>query len=215
LEVTIHQSYNKTIDTFTCGNYILPDGTGIGDSLGSFYFVFSTVHGCDSNLTINVQQNFYPNTSIYLEKGVLKATKSQLPSYQWLDCISGYSPIEGAQNDTYIPTVEGIYALEVRSDQCVDTTTCLKVLNSQLVDSNEIILTVAYDLANNQVTILISKEQRFVTLELYTIDGRIISRQVHNDVSEIVLDLPPSSGVYLIVVKSSEIDARSLKVIRF
>jgi hypothetical protein len=97
----------------------------------------------------------------------------------------------------------------------VDTTTCLKVLNSQLVDSNEIILTVAYDLANNQVTILISKEQRFVTLELYTIDGRIISRQVHNDVSEIVLDLPPSSGVYLIVVKSSEIDARSLKVIRF
>lgn len=56
-------------------------------------------------------------------------------SYQWLDCNNGYAALPGDTLQTFTPTVNGNYAVEINLYGCIDTSDCMHIGN---VSINEI-----------------------------------------------------------------------------
>jgi hypothetical protein len=57
-------------------------------------------------------------------------------TYQWIDCDNNNTPIDGATNSTYSPTVSGNYAVIVNYLSCSETSLCGAVQVNGLNDSN-------------------------------------------------------------------------------
>ena len=215
VEVTIKRQYYYLYDTITCDEFVFPDGTvpQIGSSFDRTFY-FTTKEGCDSTLRFRGQK-LVVNTSIYLEDGVLRADQADL-EYQWLNCFDGFEPIEGENGQTFTPTEEGFYALSVKRSVCWDTTTCIYVDNSQLVNPKELVIRLDYDPENNMGILNISEAQRFVEIELYTIQGAILTRQLHNDITTLAFELPETKGIYILVVQVSDLEEpQTLKIINY
>ena len=50
-------------------------------------------------------------------------------SYQWLDCNNALSALAGDTLQTYTPTLNGDYAVELNVDGCIDTSACVHIGN--------------------------------------------------------------------------------------
>jgi hypothetical protein len=57
-------------------------------------------------------------------------------TYQWLDCQNGFDEIDGATEQSFTPSQNGVYTVEVTSNSCVDTSFCLAYL---LTTSEEVV----------------------------------------------------------------------------
>jgi len=47
--------------------------------------------------------------------------------YQWLDCDNNYALLNGATNQTFMPTTNGNYAVSVSNANCIDTSACVNI----------------------------------------------------------------------------------------
>jgi hypothetical protein len=51
-------------------------------------------------------------------------------TYQWLDCNNGYNPVPGETSQSFKPTNNGNYALQITQNNCTDTSSCHTVNNA-------------------------------------------------------------------------------------
>lgn len=105
------------------GETYLYDGQAL--SAGAYTFSYTAQSGCDSVVTITVTETPV-NVSV-------NATAVQLTSlngsgsWQWLDCENGFAEIPGATFQTFHPTANGSYAVEVTDAGCIDTSACYDI----------------------------------------------------------------------------------------
>ena len=64
-------------------------------------------------------------------------------SYQWINCAN-MQPIASAINQSYIPTVNGTYAVEVTQNTCISTSPCYAVVAAGITDLHAIYNFVIY-----------------------------------------------------------------------
>lgn len=62
-------------------------------------------------------------------------TNSTFANYQWLDCTNGNLPIAGATNQSYTPTQPGSYSVIVSDEFCSDTSACVDILATGIVNA--------------------------------------------------------------------------------
>lgn len=56
-------------------------------------------------------------------------------TYQWLNCDSNYQEVNGETNQSFNPTINGYYSVEVTSERgCIDTSTCTFVCPNPVVN---------------------------------------------------------------------------------
>jgi len=48
-------------------------------------------------------------------------------TYQWLDCLNGFQPIAGETNQSFTPSNDGNYAVEITVNGCSDTSSCFLI----------------------------------------------------------------------------------------
>ena len=116
-------------------------------------------------------------------------------TYQWIDCINGNTPINGATSASYTATTNGLYAVQVSESGCSVTSSCA-IVNTVGISEN----------TNNEVQIypnptagmIYLNNSEYYTLLVQSVDGRLIQK------SEILspnttIDLTNEvDGVYLI-----------------
>lgn len=69
------------------------------------------------------------NLAIVTQKdSTLEATRIPGASYQWVDCLNGYSHIPGEINRFFSPATSGTYAVIIKSSSCTDTSDCHKIV---------------------------------------------------------------------------------------
>ena len=88
-------------------------------------WTFDDGNGNTSAQTQNVINQIVDN-GISQVGGFLNAD-ALISGYQWLDCDSNYAIIPTEVNQYYEPTVNGNYAVEVTTNGCVDTSACVFV----------------------------------------------------------------------------------------
>lgn len=136
-----------TLNPVTCSSYVSPSGLYTYTTSGVYHDTIPNGSGCDSIITINLTVNA-TDTSI-LQIGAALQSNQGGGTYQWLDCNNGYAPVAGATSQTFFPSVNGSYAVQVTANGCTDTSNCRNVVN---VSVSEIASGITFNIYPNPVT---------------------------------------------------------------
>jgi len=90
-------------------------------------------------------------------------------TYQWVRCDAGYQPIAGATAADFQTTLNGDYAVVIRENGCVDTSSCISLVFTGLEQQSMPGLQLYPNPAGNQLHVV---TETAVELRLYDLHGR-------------------------------------------
>ena len=127
-------NYDSVLWDFGDGNTSVEDEPNYNFLCPGTHLVILTVTNdfCDPDQTDSItfpvvisDSNDEFTTNVTLTSTSLIADRDYTTtSYQWLDCNNGNSPITGETNQTFIPTEEGDYAVELITNGCQSISDC-------------------------------------------------------------------------------------------
>jgi len=162
----------------------------------------SILTGCDSlvetTLTIN-------NVDVSITVGNFDLTANATGvTYQWATCDGVYTELPGETNMIFSPIGNGNYSVEITDAGCVDTSNCILLAFESIDESTNFNFNFTlYPNPASSKTTLDLGEVKSATLELLTIDGKLIQTISIAEKQCVELDLMDfQSGIYLISVTS-------------
>lgn len=201
--MTIHLSFGTPttgVDVQTaCGSYTWIDGNTYTQSNSTATHTILNVSGCDSLVTLNLTLNTVDITTSLNNNAILSNESNG--TYRWLDCDNGYAVIAGATDQSYIPTNNGNYAVEVTANGCVDTSACV-LIDAAGIGENELshsIKTYPNPTAGT-MTVDFNKQMENVHFQLTTIGGEIVFNEHIKNCSEYSFDIDGATGMYFLRV---------------
>ncbi len=121
-------------------------------------------------------------------------------TYQWLNCNNNFAVINGANNQSFIPSINGNYAVEVTQNVCIDTSACINIALG-MGDNNENSKSVLFpNPANN--TLYFDGLSNTATAEIYDISGKLLLRKQLNENQLDIRNL--AKGLYFIKLSTEE-----------
>ncbi len=120
----------QTITYESCDSIQLPNGQTYTQT-GVYIDTLWTIYGCDSiinrNIIIeNIDLNITSITGVLISD---ELSTSNI-SYQWLDCNNGNAPIIGATSQSYRPSSNGNYAVQIDNGICIERSACFNYVLS-------------------------------------------------------------------------------------
>ena len=190
-------STSSSITLTACDSYTAPSGT-VFTSSGTVKDTIASTAGCDSIITIILTINSVSTgTSV---SGITLSANLGGATYQWLDCDNGYSPISGEISQTYTPTANGNYAVEITTSSCTDTSTCQSINSVGIKKTDKTQLLVYPNPVINSLTVKgveLSKSTWMVT----TINGQQLTLQSYrNTINTESL----ASGTYMLRIETTD-----------
>jgi hypothetical protein len=178
------------------------------------FFAESNHLGCISypRLEVFVTVNPMPTTSITVNGASLLSDEANAMLYQWLDCTNGYAPINGANSQSFTPTQNGTYAVEINLNGCVDTSDCQIVNTIGLKEVNEQTLLIYPNPSSESLHI--AYEKGIALVELYTLAGELLLSESFTGVQKVELAPSLNPGIYLVRVLDSNGNQHNVQWIR-
>ena len=199
----INKNSTHSITETVCYSYTSPSGKYKFWESGVYKDTLVNSIGCDSIITINLTIPKV-DTAVSIQGSELVSHASSA-GYQWLNCAGGITAIGNATNRTFIPPVNGMFAVEVTQNNCVDTSRCVDVFWVGIEENASAKIHIYPNPTNNLLTIDLGKIQAEVSLILRNDLGQIIIRNNYLDIKNIELDLseiPP--GIYSLTLYTKE-----------
>lgn len=116
---------SSLMNVTSCFSYVLPDGK-IVDSSGNYIVSLKNQYNCDSNITVQVQIT-KPNISVVYNDSVLVAQETDC-NYQWINCLTQTEILNATQKE-FKPNFNGLFAVIINKNNCIDTSNCFNVNN--------------------------------------------------------------------------------------
>ena len=116
------------------------DGVTYYQSTNSAYFTLPSSAGCDSIICLSLTVPVIDTTISLSNNGATFIAGQSNASYQWLNCNNGYAPLTGDTLQSFTPTANGDYAVEIKVNGSVDTSACMQINNVSIeeIDGNMI-----------------------------------------------------------------------------
>ena len=130
------------------GNTALSNGT---------YYASQTINGCESINRLAVIVSVTILNATVTQTGITLTSAQSGANYTWLDCNNGNQPISGLNGQSFIPTTNGSYALEISLNSCSATSNCFQINSLGLEELNLNVLTVQPNPTNGILKVLVSK----------------------------------------------------------
>jgi hypothetical protein len=202
INLELNNSSTTTINETACNSYTSPSGNHTWTVSGSYFDAIETVHGCDSNIYINLTVN-YVNASVSQYGSTLVANAAGAV-YIWVDCDNSYMPVSGENSQVFTPEISGNYAVIVNQNSCTEISNCFYVNgvgNEEFTSNNQI------DIFPNPTNGLIYVFGRDIQkIELFNSLGENIGIQsINRNTDKIAINLENySKGIYLVKVWKDE-----------
>ena len=93
--------------------------------------------GCavvSSDFVITFDPEIDNSVTVQTEPSALLTANQAGASYQWIDCTNGNIDVTGETNQTFVPTIDGDYAVEVTINNCTVTSDCVTMTNLAIGD---------------------------------------------------------------------------------
>lgn len=131
-------STSETIPLCAGANYTYPDGTNVTNVTANESHVSTLLSGggCDSIVTTYLVVSPTPDDGVTVLDNILTADENGA-TYQWLDCNNGLSPINGATDQSFAPTQNGAYAVQVTLNGCTTTSLCSDITTIGLIEMGQ------------------------------------------------------------------------------
>jgi uncharacterized repeat protein (TIGR01451 family) len=215
ITLNLHIDYSSTasISTIQCDSFVL-NGQAYFNS-GNYQQILMNQAGCDSILNLNLTIEASSDIDATLNwDGINLQVAQTAANYQWLDCDNGLSPISGATAQSFSPTVNGNYAVEITHGQCSMISDCYNITTVAIEDlPKEHNIRIYPNPTKNQITIDFGAWQQEAEIRLIGLDGRLIKRQkiqTSQNTQMELGDLP--QGLYLLEVRLDGVAPKVFKL---
>jgi len=104
-----------------CAGESITMGSGTYSTAGTYSEWLTTPGGADSVVVLNLSITTV-DVAVTVTGATLSSSNVNASNFQWIDCTTG--PIAGTNSNSYLPAVDGNYALIVTENGCVDTSAC-------------------------------------------------------------------------------------------
>jgi len=191
-------NYEPVNSTF-CGTSF-SFGSQIVEAPGFYYEAFPIEGGCDSLVALNVSDNS-PDVSVVQNENFLIANATGA-SYQWINCLNN-QVVAGAVNQSFIPSVNGQYAVIVTQNACSDTSDCFDFttasINFNLISPANIFP----NPANRDFQVSFPLWMESAELSLIDLTGKIVYSKIISGINaSISRNEAISDGVYFLEIRS-------------
>jgi hypothetical protein len=201
LNLTIYPIPSRLDTIYTCDDYKY--GNQNFSQSGIYYDTLISQFGCDSIYIFDLRITRI-NDAINKIKDQLVAADSSC-SYQWLICKSGdFIPIIYANNRQYEVKENGFYAVQLNKNECVVTSKCFQVevgSSQSSIFSNMMLFPNPSKGKINLTHIPLSEQLK---IQLYNLNGELLIENNFSNTTEIVLELPNATGIYMLKVESEK-----------
>ena len=213
LDLVVVNSNTGTDVQTACDSYMWIDSMTYTSSTNSPTWTLTNAAGCDSVVTLNLTINSVDASATQTDDLTMEANTSGA-IYQWLNCDSSYAMINGATNQSYTAYQNGLYAVQVSGNGCVDTSNCIAITN---VGINEITFgsnfVVYPNPTNGTVHVSLGSEYALINVEVLDIVGKRIASQIFSDVESFEVNIEGVAGQYLLNV-TSENEKAHIKILK-
>ena len=187
-----------------CDAYTWINGITYTSSNHTATDTLTNVAGCDSIVTLNLTINTVSDTTT-TTSGVLITANNPSATYQWLDCDNSYALINGETSQTFIPTTNGNFAVELTENGCVDTSACVAITTVGILENTiGFTLKVFPNPNKGAFTIDLGKVHESSHMTISDLTGKVVqsSHFKGTQIVELKLNLP--AGIYSIEVVSGK-----------
>jgi predicted dienelactone hydrolase len=221
-EITINSSPNAPVinDAHACDEYVLPTITnanyftapnGGGDMLhvgnvintNATLYVYAENHcGFDESsfdITITTIDN-----SVMNNNGTLSAVQNGA-TYVWVDCNNTFAPISGATKQTFAPSVNGSYAVEVTINTCTVVSECTEI-NGLVLNLNEMDNFSSIKIYPNPTNGTFSIDLGDILnahIAIRDISGKIVYQHYPSTLGLQTIQLDEANGIYTVEITAS------------
>ena len=205
-----------TLNISSCKSYISPSGKYIWSKSGTYNDTITNFYGCDSIITTNLNI-ITVNKNVIQNNDILTAEASNA-IYQWLDCKNNFTPIQGEINQTFKPTIDGTYAVQITQNGCVDTSDCFIVVVSKISENSlKEIFKIYPNPTNNFINIENNLFNNSVKVYLKDISGKIIKIIEIQKSNHIIINMEDyPAGLYILEIKDTkEQNTTKIKIVKY
>lgn len=210
LDLTINSDVTGTDVVTSCSDFTWIDGNTYTSSNNTATHTLTSAAGCDSIVTLDLTIGSNVNTGVTIvvnsTNDIVLIADQNNSQYQWLDCNNNLTEIAGANNQTYLATQNGSYAVEVTDNNgCSDTSTCETItavgLNNNEFESS---FTIYPNPTKDIVNIDFGQIETALKIKMLSSEGKELFVEDSND-SFISIDLSTyPKGVYLIQISDGK-----------
>ncbi len=213
LNLTINYSSTTDLDIAVCNtSYTVPSGDETYTESGIYMDTIPNMVGCDSIMTIYLNV-VVVDTSVTVNPPVLISNEEDA-IYQWINCET-MDPLINNTNQSYTAIVDGIYAVILNEEGCIDTSSCHQIIgvfemendfgNNLLVYPNPTTGIVVIDLSTNYA---------LISGKIHNINGELISVFKFRNSSRISLEIDGPVGYYFIEIIATGNKKAIIKVLK-
>jgi len=168
--------------------------------------------GCDSVVSLNLT---IVSINKLVSKSIITLTSNEAgASYKWLDCDSAFSEISGENLQTFIPSKNGNYAVEITKIGCIDTSSCQPVNSVGISEKGLINLVKLFPNPITEEFKLVFFSQQTLTVSIIDIQGKLLeSRKVSGENTEVFSLSNVTAGVYFVKIENQN-ELIYLKVVK-
>jgi len=196
-------------------NYYVAMGLSQADSEAFYYY---TINAAPANSIHNMTEAEieqyklrtckYTASPSYTISNINNTLSTNLAntSYQWVDCNNSNAPISGATNQSYTPTSNGNYAVQITENSCNSISNCIAI-NSLAVNDfqlNNLIKLYPNPVNNHNINLDCSRLNEDITININDINGRQINTILSKGNKIINIDTSIySKGIYFLSIKTN------------
>ena len=129
--------------------------------------------------------------------GIMLSANANNYNYQWVDCNNSFSPIAGANAQSFTPTTNGEYAVILSGNACADTSSCHIILGVSIDELADKLNIEVFPNPTTGIVHIQNTNRKTLTLEVLDITGRqVFTTKLNESDTEINLS-NFAGGIYL------------------
>lgn len=199
---TITFDYSSATDIVeSCEAYLWLDGNVYYEDTSTAVFTISNYLGCDSILTLNLSI-IDIDTSVQQNGSILEANQDAA-DYQWLDCNANYQAITGETTQLFNPNSNGLYAVEISINNCIDTSGCIALSTINTIRRpTEKELVIYPNPTQESLYLQFEKPNEGLNLKIKTANGKQVPINIEQTDNLFKLQLDVPAGIYFLELAS-------------
>jgi hypothetical protein len=204
LNLTIVNATSGTDTRTECNSYTWIDGNTYTASNNSatFNITNGAANGCDSLVTLDLTINNVTDITTSSSGAIITANNLGA-TYKWLDCDNSNATIPGETGQSYTAVANGNYAVELTENGCVDTSACVNIITTAILENNfGSEFNIYPNPTKGNFSVDLDKTYNSILITIADLSGRLIESKEYNGTNLLNLKIDEPAGIYLLKIET-------------
>jgi len=172
-----------------------------------------TIHGCFDYYQTHL--SVIKIDTAVVQNGLQLISHQDNATYQWIRCDLNNEPILGAVDQEFNAVENGIYAVIIYKNNCVDTSSHFIIDNVKIEDHFHLSNFISYpNPTNGEFNVVFDNQYLNIIVSLYTFDGKLITNKGFLNTNNFTINLSSyQNGLYFLKV-STENGSATIPIVK-